>query len=130
MKRNGFTLVEAMVVVAIIGILAAVAMPSYSDYVRRGQIQDGTSSLSDARARMEQFFQDNRSYVGGPCPGATKYFTYACVTPGAALYTITASGQGGVAGFNYTINQDATQTSTTSWGNCATGWVQRKGDAC
>lgn len=130
MKAKGFTLVEVMIVVAIVAILASIALPSYTNYVRRGQISDGTGSLSAGRVRMEQFFQDNHTYVDAPCPGATKYFTYDCGAPTSTAYTITATGTGGVAGFSYTINQDATQTSTTTWGNCATGWVLKPGDAC
>ena len=71
MKKNeGFTLLELLVVVAVIGILAAVSMPYYNDYTIRGKIAEATSALSDGRIKMEQFFQDNRTYVGAP----------ACVT--------------------------------------------------
>jgi type IV pilus assembly protein PilE len=130
MKEKGFTLIEVMIVVAIIGILAAVAIPAYSNYVLRGQIPDGTTALSSGRTRMEQFFQDNQTYAAGPCPSATKYFTYDCGTPTATAYTITATGQGSMTGFSYAINQDGTQSSTTKWGNCTTGWVSKKGDPC
>jgi type IV pilus assembly protein PilE len=131
----GFTLVEVMIVTAIVAILAAIAVPAYTDYVRRGQIQDGTNVLSDGRVKLEQYFQDNRTYVGYadfPCSvgAATKYFTFACPTLTASAFTITATGRSGVAGFAYTINQDATRTSTTPWGNGATCWILRKGDTC
>lgn len=128
----GFTLIEVMIVVAIVAILAGIALPSYLDYVRRGQIQEGTTALADGRVKMEQFFQDNRTYAGGPCPPATKYFTFKCDDPVATTTTflITASGRDSLTGFAYTINQSAVQTSTTPWGNGATCWIVRKGDTC
>ncbi len=62
---TGFTLIELMVTVAIMGILAAIAVPMYSDYVTRGRIIDGTSKMGDIRTQMEKYFMDNRTYVNG-----------------------------------------------------------------
>ena len=61
----GFTLIEVMIVVAIVAILAGIALPSYLDYVRRGQIQEGTTALADGRVKMEQFFQDTIPMLSG-----------------------------------------------------------------
>src|SRR3989449_7965409 len=66
-RPTGFTLIELMVAIAIVAILAAIALPNYTDYVRRGKIQEATSTLLAMRTKMEQYFQDNRSYT---TPGA------------------------------------------------------------
>jgi type IV pilus assembly protein PilE len=129
---RGFTLIEVMIVVGIIAILAAVAIPSYSEYARRGQLPEGFSQLSDYRVKMEQFFQDNRNYGTGDCgiPAAgdppkwsdfdiegnkpSTKFTYACVlTEDGAGFTITATGKDGLrtAGHVYTIDDDNNRTT-------------------
>ncbi len=128
--NQGFTLIELMIVVAIIGLLSAIALPAYSDYITRGKLAEATSTLPDGRVKMEQFFQDNRTYAGGPCPAATTSFTYACSGLGTLTYTITATGTGSLAAYSYTINETNTRTSATPWGDSTSCWVVKKGGAC
>lgn len=138
-QQKGFTLIELMIVVIIVGILAAVAIPAYQDYVVRAKIPDATSALASKRVQMEQFFQDNRTYVGGTaCNNDTttsRYFTFACPAAATATtYTIQATGIGAMAGFNYTIDDTNTKTSTitaTDWvATNATCWITKKGGQC
>ena len=128
--KAGFSLIELMIAVVIIGILAKIAMPSYSDYVIRGKLPEGMSMLSDGRVKIEQFFQDNRTYVNGTCPAATANFTYVCSNLSTTTYLITATGTGSLSAFSYTINQANVKTSATPWGNGATCWILTRGGAC
>lgn len=128
--HSGFTLIELLIVVAIIGILAAIAIPNYSDYVTRGKIAEATSALSDGRIRMEQYFQDNRTYVGGPAPAATANFTYVTSNLTTTTYFITATGTGSLNTYNYRIDQNNTKASVTPWGTNAACWVIKKGGLC
>lgn len=136
MKQTGFTLVELMIVVAIIGILAAVAVPAYSDYVTRGKLVDAATQLSDGRVKLEQYFQDNRTYanvgvITAPRPADTKYFTFTLSNQSDTTYTLTADGNAELTGFTYSIDQNNAKASNTpSWGNGATCWIMRKGDSC
>ena len=112
-RQKGFTLIELLVVVAVIGILAAIVMPAYSNYVIRGKIPDATSKLAAWRVAMEQYFQDNKTYLnagvcGAAAPGNTTNFTFGCT----GAYTLTATGIGSMQGFTYTIDQNNNKTST------------------
>ncbi|WP_339414404.1 type IV pilin protein [Pseudomonas sp. EA_35y_Pfl2_R5] len=63
LTQSGFTLIEIMIVVLIIGVLAAIAYPSYDEYVKRGNRAEGQALLSDASARQERYFAQNNAYI-------------------------------------------------------------------
>lgn len=62
MSRKGFTLIELLIVVAIIGILAAVAIPQFAAYRMRGYNSAATSDLKNLKSGLEAYFADNSTY--------------------------------------------------------------------
>lgn len=138
-KQRGFTLIEIMITVVIVGILAAVAIPSYSDYVTRGRIPDATSGLATRQIRIEQFFQDNRSYLGAPdCvadDSSSSSFNFSCTVQTSVTYTLQALGKNSMLGFTYTLDQNNTKATSevpAGWTlpSPNTCWVSKKGGAC
>lgn len=128
--ERGFTLVEVMITVAIVGILAAVAVPSYRSYVIRGKIPEGTSVLAVRQVRLEQFFQDRRTYAGAPdCAADTassKYFDYGCSVANAGAFTLNATGKNSMAGFQYAINEAGVKSTVA----LPTGWALPVPNTC
>ncbi len=136
----GFTLIEVLITVAVIAILAAVALPSYTDYVTRSRLVEAKTALVDMRTRLEQYFLDNRAYpasciaaASGPAgagkiylPAAIKFFTTACSTLTATTYTVTATGIGGMAEFVMTVDQANTRRTT----GVKSGWTLPSPDTC
>jgi type IV pilus assembly protein PilE len=127
---RGFTLIELMIVIVVISILMAVGLPAYTSYVTRGKLIEATSGLSEGRVKMEQFFQDNRTYTGGPAPAATTNFTFAVSNLSNTSYTITATGKGKLSAYSYSIDESNTKSSNTPWGNKTNCWVIKKGGEC
>ena len=132
-QQTGFTLIELMIVVAVIGILAAIAIPNYSAYIKRGKAAEATSNLATLRVKMEQFFQDNRTYEKGPCApiSGAQYFIYTCSAPPTlSAYTLKATGIKDMANFEFTLNQSNTKTSKFDGTVGTTCWLTKKGGTC
>ena len=97
-NQSGYTLIELMIVVAIVGILAAIAYPSYAEYIRKGKRAEG-------RAAVLALMQDQEKYK-------TQRNTYAALSLGATGTSFkTWSGDGGLAGANYQLQATACSSS-------------------
>lgn len=116
--QEGFTLIEMMIVVAIIGILASIAVPAYNEYVENGRAAEAPATLANLRIQMEQCYQDNRSYTncGAFCapPSGDEFFAYDCSVRTAQTYTLRATGRnrGNMNNYAFTVNQANAKTST------------------
>jgi len=142
--RTGFTIIEVMVAVAIVGILAAIALPAYQDSVTRGKLIDATMKLGDYRAQIEKWYLDNRTFttvpaagtacgIPAPAPAASDPFALSSSCT-ATTYDLRATGQAsyGMTGFSFRINQ-ANQRSSIgggSWAGNGTCWAVRKDGSC
>jgi type IV pilus assembly protein PilE len=152
-QAKGFTLIEVMIVVALLAIVAAIAIPAYGDYVIRGKLVEASTQLADLRIKLEQSYQDNRNYTslvdancnytsgsstGTPATAAHKYFTYACATtanPDTYLLTATGNanqGIGAIGDYTYTIDQNNNKVTVKFAGQTvnATCWLMKKNDSC
>lgn len=111
MKRaNGFSLIELMIVVAVIGILSAIAYPSYQESVRKGNRAEVKAALLEAAQALERFYSLNGSYLSAPdtlpnvysanVPSAqdTKYQISVQGTPSRNTYTLRATRSGSMSG--------------------------------
>jgi type IV pilus assembly protein PilE len=134
MKRiaRGFTLIEMMITVAIVGILTAIAVPAYTNYVVRARTAEAFTALGGLQPMAEQFWTNNRTYAGLPVPD-TVNFVYTLTSASDSAYLVTATGRLRMVGFVYTINQRGDRSTTgvpAGWTTNDTCWVDRKGGLC
>lgn len=132
-RQQGFSLIEVMIVVAIIGLLASIAVPGYQDYVKSGNAAEAPANLANCRVQAEQFYQDNFTYVGFVCnPADAKFFDYAVNDLTATTYTLTATGKSAhnMGNFGFTVNQDNAKTSTYDGTAGASCWLTSSSGSC
>ena len=109
--NRGFTLIELMIVVAILAIISAIAIPAYTGYIKTAKLTEAQNNLAALRLAEEEFFLENNTYFGGAN-------TLAVETASQGLWTATIGNQGAVA-FNYVVIATATTWSATATGNLA-----------
>lgn len=109
--RAGFTLIEVMITVAIIGILAAIAYPSYQEHVRKARRADAQSGLMELAQFMERHYTSQGGYLANgnsgasptlpfsetPKDGTTKYYDVTLSAASASAYTLQAAPKGAMA---------------------------------
>jgi type IV pilus assembly protein PilA len=130
--QQGFTLIELMIVVAIIGILAAIAIPAYQDYTIRAQVSEGLNLSAGAKAAVTEFFQDQGVFptsnleAGIEAPAAIigKYVNSVTVTdPGIITVTYSSAGafsaNAAIDGASLTMTP-VNNTGSVGW-TCAAG---------
>jgi type IV pilus assembly protein PilE len=124
--EHGFTLIELMIVVAIVGILAAVAMPNYTAYVQKTRRADAASIMLQVQQFMQRYYSANNTYVNATIPinlttaGSSGQTTYniTLVNLTASSYTIQAAPTGVMAGDpcgTYSLQSTGQRAITGSW---------------
>ncbi len=96
-SQRGFTLIELLIVVAVLGILIAVAVPLYNDQVRKTRRAAAKAEVLDGVQAKERFHTLNGTYVGSPCPPNGAYYDFACDADGATFFRILAIPSGSQA---------------------------------
>ena len=125
--QRGFTLIELMIVVAVIAILASVAMPSYRDYVLRANRSAAQSHMMDIAGRQGQYMLDNRSYaatvgtlnLSTPTDVSAYYNVAIAITAAPPGFTITATPYGSQTSDSCgALSLDSTGAKTPTTGRC------------
>lgn len=114
--QRGFSLIELLVVITILGLLAAIAVPAYSSYRQRANRAEARTTLLEAAQIAERHFVRNNSYIGADVPDTSPHRLYRIDfvpdgVPIGSAFTLTATAQGSQGG-----DRDCTTFSITSTG--------------
>ena len=130
-SSGGFTLIELMAAMAVMGVLLAIGLPQYNEYLTKGKLTEAMSLLSDLQLRQEQYYQDNRTYSNGMTPRAAgTYFTAtSCATANSGqTYICTATAP--ALGFVYTLNEAGAKTTSKNGATPVTCWAKSSAGTC
>ncbi|WP_417685296.1 type IV pilin protein [Pseudidiomarina gelatinasegens] len=121
-KLSGMTLIELMIVVAIIGIIAAIAYPNFTNYVKQGRRADAMGELMKLQMAQEEYRLRNASYASIADLGFTsssEFYTFSVTNIGAETYTLTATATGAQTSdtdcATMSINQNDQKIPATCW---------------
>lgn len=139
-RSKGFSLVELMIAVAIIGILAGIALPSYQDHIKKTRRQDAEAALLQFRQAMEKFYANRFTYLGAAVSptnkapaifpqwtpldtpaGGTKYYNLTIDSASATSFTLKATATGSQVGEDcgdLTLSSNGTKSATGSGTDC------------
>ncbi len=120
-RRNGFTLIELMVVVIIVGILASVAVPIYRANIKKAMASEGAALLGAVLTAQRIYYAENNAYTStksalGVDTAGNKYFTdYSITSADASGFTATTSGTGSASGVTVTMTYTNAAGATISY---------------
>lgn len=133
-NNRGVTLIEILVVVAIMGVIASIVIPSYTDYTRRTKITEAVNMLPSIQLELELEYLIKGSYRLSICSEKSKqaqYFIFSCELTDAG-YLISAVGRSDqdMAGYRYTLNQDGNKATEIAGNRIEGCWKSSKGAIC
>ena len=130
--QKGFTLIELMIVIAIIGILAAIALPAYQDYTTRSKVSEVIIMAAPAKLAVAETTSSlgslanvtaaNSGYV---FPGATKYVSNVAITPATGVVTVTSTVPNATGALTLTPSEVLAGTGQLTW-VCASAVINAK----
>lgn len=122
MKSKGFSLIELMIAVAIVGILASIALPAYSEYIQKARASEAVNVLASESVTMEQDYQDTGAFSCEQNSWSTEHFSFRCsILEDGDSFSIVATGTGAMSDYSYSIDAIGNRVTIShpkKTGNC------------